>query len=738
MMPAALAEFRPPLGWPVTMTLVLVVGAFALWLSVRHERRPGMLALRLVAIAALGGVLLGPGRDEPGSTADPAKPELVLLVDTSISMAEEDVALPGRAGLVSRLDAVGETWLTDATLARLRAVAEVRIVAFDEQARPAQPGALAADGRATRLHDAADRFDDAIVVLLSDGHDTTDGSARAGAGNRGVLRSAAFAVPVGSTRGAPDLAVHAWPESDRLFEGQTTRVGVQVYQRGFAGQAVRVELMHDGVVEQTRDLALDASLVQVSFEVAPELGPREPTRVHGYTCRATVLGGVDEAYIDNNEEHTFIQVTREQTRVLLVEGDPYWDTRSLARLVGTHPGFELTALYALGDDRRVTVRGEADALDGPLTPEALGRFDVVVLGREVQRLMDEPTTAALVGFVAGGGAVVFARGEAFTGNSPAARAGRMAAESISPVVFGARDTAPLRLVVSEAARGNPLTELGDDTLISRMPGMLAATRVEGAKAASVVLLEQADGGQATAAVTTLRVGRGVSMAVLTDGLWRWELLPSSLEQAESVYAVFWTRALQWLASGGEFLPGQDVSLSLDRLSAEPGQPVEMRVQTRYAELPGTEGLQPELRLVAPDGSVTQLGTLQQDAAGGAVAQATPDTLGVYRVELTIPGRPGLVDPARPLTAYFSVVDRSPERRDTTARPEVLRALTAERGGQCLSLDEVEPVIEHLEALRAVRSADDTWRYRFATWPVFGLIVGGFGLAWVMRRRGGLL
>ncbi|XAL99473.1 hypothetical protein OT109_18075 [Phycisphaeraceae bacterium D3-23] len=723
--------FRPPMGWPLTLTLLTVVVSVVLWQAMRSGRLRWALLLRLAALALLGWVLLGPSTHETTSETDPARPKLVLLVDTSLSMAEQDVALPDQAGEVSRLDALRATWLSQATLDRLHEEADVELVAFDQQVWPTTEWRLEAIGKATHLHDAAARYHDAALVVLSDGHDTSE--AQAVTSQTGAKR-VAFAVPVGATQGAPDVALQAWAMSDRLFDGQSTQIEVQVYQRGLSDRRASVELLHDGLAIETQDIVLGSVLQQVVFEVQPGLPPRTPTQVHGYTCRV-VVADTDEAHTANNREDVFIQVTREKTRVLLVEGDPSWDTRALGRLLGTHPGFDLSAVYALGDRRRITLRGEESNDVDLLTPEALARFDVVVLGRRVDRLVDPAWAEALATFVEQGGAAVFAKGRPIEPTNETRRAMLNTIESISPARFGERTFADLRLAVSDEGRGNPLTALGGEDVISRLPGMVAATRVEGRRAASVVLLEEASGGPDAAAVSTLRVGRGVALAVFSEGLWRWELLPTHLAEHESVYAVFWTRAMQWLAAGGEFLPGQDVSLALDRLTVEPGGAVDAQVTMRYAEL---NGVRAALRLVAPDGSVTTHEPSANDTAGANAARFTPDQLGVYRVELTVPGRPDLVDPAHPVTARFSVVDRSPELRDTAARPEVLQQLAESRGGRCLALDEVEPVLEHLRELRATRTAEDIPVYRFATWPVFTLIFAGLGIEWLLRRRGGML
>ena len=609
------------------------------------------------------------------------------------------------------------------------------------------------EGRATHLYEVLEAYRENTTVLLSDGHDTqgvevpvgTNQESDPAAVGAGVL----FAVPVGSALTAPDVGVQAWALSDRLYTGQATSIQAQVYQRGYTGRRAQVELLLDGEVMEAQEVLLDRALQAVEFQVAPSLGPREPTRLHSYACRATVLME-DEAYTENNAESVFIQVTREKTRVLLLEGDPYWDTRALARLIGSHPGYDLTAFYAFGDRRQFVTQSDTGPAD---TAAAIGPFsdyDIIILGREVQRILDAGQIDALAPFVLDhGGGVVFARGSAFGAQGPGPSPAHRLEAQISPVLFGPREIQHLRLAVSEAARGNPLTNLGGDHHIRQLPGMLAVTRSEGRQSAAVVLLEQAGAGPDAAAVATLRAGRGVTLAVLTDGLWRWELFPAAFEGADSIYAVFWTRALQWLASGGEFLPGQEVSLTLDRLSARPGEAVWIDVNTRYAE---ADPIRPRLRVTTPDGQDIVLdtpgspsspgspgvpGPSESDGVGGYRFAFTPETRGVYDIQATTPGRPDLIDPAYPPTVRLAVADRSPEQRDTSARPEVMQALSEATGGRCLALDETQPLIDHLQAIATARQAAGRTEYHFARWPVFAVLFIAFGLEWFLRRRKGL-
>lgn len=730
--------YRPafaPAGVAIAAGLVVAV----LILSARRERAWWTLIPRLVALAGLVWLLMGPSHTEPGNPSSLGRPTLAILIDQSGSMAQRDGGIDNSGQAMSRFDALSRTWLSTERINQIRQIADVQVIGFDQQIQPRSNPLATPAGTATHLYEALQKTDADATLLLTDGHDTTRRGSAAWTDTDKPGR--VFAVPVGATRSAPDASLQAWADSDRLFEDQPTTITASIRHTRMQGRRAVVELIHNGEPIERRPITLDQTEQLITFDISPALAPGKTVEAHHYSARLELLG-TDEAYPENNAEDVFVQVTRGRVRVLLIEGEPYWDTRSLARLLGAHPRFDLTAVYGFGDERRSLLLGEeSQAQSDPATD--LDAFDVVVLGRRVERLVDEGFAGRLDGFVRSGGAVVFARGEPFGRGAAEGRALLEGVSAISPVSWGEPIVRGMRVRLGDADDGDrgPLADLDDSAVLSRMPGMLAATRIEGRKSASLVLLEQqdVDGGQPMAALATLRVGSGVSMAVLTEGLWRWELLPGIDDNdpaVDSVYGLFWVRAMQWLVSGGAFLPGQDIALEADRLGVEPGEPVNLRISTRYVEQAGLD-LRLEVTGPGPDAR-PQAVTLEPGQSPDTYNAAfTPTEPGVYNFALTAPGRSDLIAPDQPLTTRIAVVDRSPELRDTSAKPELLKRLTESTGGQCLELDEVEPLIDYLQTLQRARGIDDIVDYDFNTWPVFLWLAGCFGLEWLIRRRSGL-
>lgn len=784
--------YRPPLGEARTLLLVAACVLAAGWLYLRRGRsgseevepgavltwpqRVALLVLRALAIAGLAWILAGPS----SITTQPRRGgpmTVAILADRSASMAESDgpgaVAAADRTA-PTRWQSVTQTWLEPAFLEQVRQRSDLHLFTFDERATAAdqaQIAALTPTGRGTHLFSVIGEMlggasaNDAIavaaarhsgiLVILSDGHDT----------QRGVdplvlqqIRRSGWrvmTVAVGQSRSVADVAVAAWADADFLFPGQSTFLNAAISHAGFAGESVQIDLLLEGTAIDTQQILLtDEPSQRVRFKVSPPSTAAAPNQPALLAYQIAVKPVAGERVIDNNARHVFVQVQRERIRVALFEGQPYWDTRSIVRVLGDDAQVDLTAIYGLGPDRVITTHyrggqtpgseqantpgGSNAATDaGVLTAEQLAQFDVIILGQGAEQFFGGQRAQLLVDFVTQrGGSLVLARGRAFDSDSQAGREAQAILGAIEPVAWGRGTIASLQLELTAQGKSDPLTrfeEPGLDAVVTRLPDMLAASRIEGEKAASIVLLRQRprDSGDAAgmAAVTYQNAGKGKVLAVLTDGLWRWSLLPSRLREFDSIYQVFWSRTIRWLATGGDFLPGQSVAMRLSKLTAEPGETVAVSVATRYVD----PAFQPRLFIRGPAGAreeVTLVRTSEQSAQFRASLRR--DAAGIHELELSAPG----MQPDR-LAARLAVYDQSAERLDTSAQPATLEAIAEAGGGECLGPGERERLLDYLAGAEAAREVDERADYTFEQPAVFVLIVSMLGLEWFVRRRNGL-
>ncbi len=773
-------SYRLPLGEGRTLVLIAASLIAALWLYVwprrgKRERLGGkaaliLLGLRLAAVAVVGWMLAGPVITQATETQQ-QRARVMLLLDTSLSMAEEDVRVGGER--ISRWDAIAERYLDPQYIAAVQEQAELEGFAFDREVRAIVPRLgrdLEPVGQATHLYAAlreaalrgergywvaGDRPDGGIMLVISDGHDTS------GEGPESAISMLAergwriFSVPVGRETEGPDVAVRAWADSPRLLEGQSTQLRASITGPGAEGRNVQVNLLHEGRrVDGTQVMLDEHGRGEARFTIRPEAEQAGEVKLHAYEVVAEPLPG--ERHTANNRAPVFVQVSRERMRVLVLDGRPSWDTRFAIRALRGDAQVELMAIHALGEQRVSITRYHPEQADaGPgddgaattryedsaaLDADAFSRFDIIVLGRAVERLLDESALDRLGSFIEqDGGSLVLAAGRPFETDTDRGRAAMSRMAELLPVEWGTEAVSRLQLELTPPGRTEPvldMAEFGDtDIVLSRLPAMRAATRVSQARAASIILAEQRPAGEqgpAMAAMAYQNVGAdGRVFAILGDGMWQWSFLPPGLEEYRSLYEVFWSRLMRWLALGDEFLPGQDVSLSLDRTIARRGQDVEVEVATRIE----ADDFDPQLTITSPEGETTTLSlTPVGDSGrrfGGRIHAAQA---GVYEVELS--AALAQDQPPVKLNRRFAVREASEELRDPSADRAAMESLAEATGGRVLELDQRETLLEDLQDRERLAKGDpvvvDAFDQPWLLWLALLLL----STEWFARRRMG--
>ncbi len=735
-----------PVG-PPTLIVGAAVAAVALVvvLTVRRSAthrawRILVAGLRVAAIAGVAAALLLAVRQPVSAQADDqTQPTLHVLMDTSASMAQADAA-----AAATRLDSVKNAWLDDAALQRLQEVAGVRWHAFDTQLRRVGgPRGVAADGAATNLHRSlSDLLGQAAgaALILSDGAatDVDDPRVLADLGRRAAARGMTlFAATAGSTDAPANVRLAAYATPAGVFEGEPVELTAIVQRRDTAAaMPIKVTIRADGAVVAELSTILPAG--RRHARLATELVPRpgEPRQVH-YELNVEPHDG--EADTADNTTHVMVDYLGRRIRVLLLEGQPAWDTRFMVDALSADRRMDLTVVQAMSEGLRRVARegvgrGEPTTpLASLLTEQGLSRFDVVILGRRVQRLMPGDGAAELRRFVTErGGGLFLARGRPFDGDPVAA--GHIA--PLAPIDWGERFVEPLVLQFDAAAerlmlrRGMP----ADAQVAWDLPRMTGATRVVGEKAGAVVHMRQApsggrpDAAPQQAALVSHRVGAGRVVALLTEGLWRWAMLPPRLDAYRAVYRTLISSAVRYAAGDEQLLGDADVAVRATPVNATVGQPVTLVIQSRYRTAASLLDARGTLS-VTREGDRAQAFTPTADPSDPtrATVAFTPRSPGDYRVTYTSPD-------GDKVEARFRAAATADEAQHAVARPDLLRTLVSASGGRLLEAGDIEPL---LEALRG-REINPTTRRdggeRRGPWVLaIAVAVGLLSIEWFVRR-----
>ncbi len=769
----------PTAAWRILSAGALLV--LVAWWAYRRTAglsragRRVLAGLRLAAIVVLTVVLLGPSAARWSSTTE-GRRTLVLAMDTSASFGTKDVN--GR----SRFDVARQTWLAPGLIERLRGQFDLRFFRYDAEVAATGPGPLAElrepTGRQTYLASAVTRLLEtefvggvraAGVLLIGDGHETGFGDPAAvgeAAGRRGVpIWTSCF----GGSRAVRDLAVRAPAGPVSLFTGQTGRLAASVSQTGFGSEEARVTLLRDGRPVQERVVAFDSRTVaDASFDIR-----EDRPGVYAYEIHVEPLPGEGDA--GNNTRAVFVRVSNERIKVLLVEGEPYWDTKFLAQSLRADPQIELTQIVAYGSNRwRIILppaEPESQTRPSMTTPPALAAsiprsraelfaYDVLILGKGLLRFLPPERLPLLKEYLdARGGGIVFARGRAYDPTEAGAADAAAALAPLEPAVWGEEYVRELRLDLTDEGRQHPAfgflrsdaaqgmtfptagkpTVLAGDVVLRELPGLIGAVRIQREKAAALVLARAglAEGVQSAreasmAALAYQNHGRGRVVSVLGEGLWRWAM-PSVLEQAErraSPFDEFWRRMVRWLATGAEFLPGQDVSLTIARFPERPGDEAGIEVRLKY---PAAREIAAALTAIGPDGGVQALAIDRANEGAGLLRSSfRPERQGMYRVRLTTPE----MTPAE-LETRFCVYEDSTESIDTSADPEAMRTLAERSGGQVIAASDAGRLPAMLDEAASARDARPTIVPAWDRPWVFAAIVTLLSAEWYLRRRSGV-
>lgn len=735
-------NWNPAIGLPEAIALAAVFVVVALWLAWHGAREAAvvvrrlLLPLRTLGLAALAVLWLNPGRWLEES--ETARRDWLVLLDRSASMSGGH-------------DEKATRWETATRLAeRLReasgAQGDVKVRPFSAQLEDDAPAtsALRPDGPGTDLARALTGALDqrstplAGLIVVSDGRQTAraklDELALRARG-RGVP---IHAIPLGGAWGSRDLVLTASPRRVTAFRGQPVKISAQLENRGLGAIKPAVILAGaDGKEIARQDAQLeDGARATVVFNL-----PDVPESGGDFTLRTAAWPG--EQVPANNTDTVRVKVLASKTRVLLLEGAPYWDSKFLAQLLRHQSAVEILTVHRLNEERYFRVEAGDGKSAEPLaladsvfpdTAEGLARYDLIVFGKGADGFLTPARTVALTGFVRDqGGAVMFARGKPY--------AGRFAPlEALEPVEWGEEMSGGFHFV--------PLADQGaglfgaalpgvEDRVWATLPLLEDAHQVARLKPFARVLAEgQPDGKQTRVPLLVARrFGRGMTATVNADGLWRWDFRPEVRAQG-AVYQQFWVQLMQWCATFSEFLPGQDYAVRFAEPTAEAGQPVRAIIAYRGGSTPEP---QPFLQITR-DGQPTGEAAATVLPGGGDLgrewaAVVAPPEPGRYQVRVADRARPGKIEGEATLTVAAPPTEADNLRPDS----ESLQTLARGSGGEIFAPADVEKLAASLwKTDAAAARAKPHWEPLWPRWWVAALIAGVFGTEWWLRRREGLL
>jgi hypothetical protein len=326
-------------GLPALAAVAGLLVALTIWTYTGHptatrRRILAVLALRLLALFV---ALLTALRPSVGVQENPKYPSVLLIgVDTSESMTVKD-----EVNNQARIDAVRRTLeKCQPTLDELAAEQNVTVVLykfstadFSEPTARYAPGDPA-DGKrsdyGTFLNRVFDRWQNERyvrgLILVGDGADNGEAfSAAAEAGRWGRRGAPVTTVTAGGESGpqSQDIVVTG-VECDPSPAPVKTEVTVSatVHAYGFAGARVVARVYFDGVPQLTQDVVLEKekdNRVRLPVKAPEKKGEVKVKLVVGQEQGGEIVPVRGELSGENNQSETYLTVTKDGVRVLVVD-----------------------------------------------------------------------------------------------------------------------------------------------------------------------------------------------------------------------------------------------------------------------------------------------------------------------------------------------------------------------------------------------------------------------------------
>lgn len=707
----------------------------------------GMLFVRLLVIAALVGILMGPSH-LPELTQSPTQPTLTVLLDTSGSMQTKDV--DGQP----RYEFAVSQWLSTEQLEELNDQFQIDLITFDASARQASVDALepraeaAATARRSNIADTIQQTiarlpkaaDGSAVLMLTDGKDSDNKPLQATITLAKERSIPVHTVTLGGASLTRDVALVAMPAQPYLLAGEAGIIDVRVVQNAADNAETTVHLKING--EQTSHPVRFDGQREVRLKLP--IKHDEPGTYEYEVWCDPVQGEIEQA---NNKQLVFVDTTASRFRVLLLEGQPYWDTKFIAQSLRKDDRVELVQITQVTDERQEIVVSRADPKTArlPQTLEEFAQYDVVILGGSIEKILPETLAVMLPGYVRDhGGGVVFARGRSYNTDSVLGRRIGRELSVLEPVVWGRGSLSQQEIAVMPAGISHPsLSFLQEKTggdsasYAALLPQLKRLPVIEREKDSALVLAStRARGtvGTGQPVVVTMPYASGQVVAVLGEGLWRWSMLARRNPDLAGVYDQFWSNMIRWLAMGSGYTPGQDVSLRLGSRGLQVGEEIRAEFSARDPGLIDDYSLE----LEGPDGNTQTLALVGSDTIR-RYAVSRPETPGIYTVRAKHKNAQAdtQANPAE-LKARFSVYDIDLERLESAAAPGPMRMLAERTGGEALNPYEPDALGKVLQRYLAMMTLPPQPTYIWDQGIFLFLLLFIAGFEWIARKLGGML
>jgi uncharacterized membrane protein len=446
----------------------------------------------------------------------------------------------------------------------------------------------------------------------------------------------------GDDEGFSDLAIKKIVSDKFGFIRTPFEIEVNIYASGIETKNIPITLKEGDSIIKTKNLMLKKGKSEYKTKI--KFYPQKIGR-KVYTVSLPTYS--DELIQVNNEMSFFVHIIRDKTRVLYVVGKPTWDERFLRRALKTDPNIDLITFMILRTsyDYINVPENEMSLIPFPtkeIFDKELHTFDVVIFLnfnygpyvsplylKNIQRYVTED----------GGGFVMVGGDRSFS----AGGYNRTVIKDILPIEMTiGRERYPYKFgkfkpVLTEVGNTHPILRMDFDEEKNRemyevLPPLEGINSVLKLKYDAVALMnhpkEKNEHGPAPI-IAISEVGKGRSMAITTDTLWKWNFPYVGEGGSPRIYDNFWHNAIKWLVKD----PDLDlVKLSLPDNTFAVNEKIGVKLKVLSHKYKPTDKAKIQAEVKSADNKVKKLLFKRTDVPGEYQSEFTPDSDGNYVIE----------------------------------------------------------------------------------------------------------
>jgi uncharacterized membrane protein len=578
------------------------------------------------------------------------------------------------------------------------------------------------------------------IVLVTDGADNHSSDLPATAEQLRARKIPVYPVAIGSASIRRDTEVLRVTIPKKVLKDALIEADVAVSSRGYAGRRTRLVVKQAERTLQSQEITLggddEVKTHKVTFS-CEGAGPKILTfRIEPFR---------DELVPENNDQDALVRVEDVQPKILYVEGEPRWIYGFVRRAVAEDKNLSLITLLRQAEGKlyRQGVESEAVLKKGfPVDKAELYPFKALILGSieasfftfDQLRLISDFVSERGGSFLMLGGRNSFGQGGYI--NTPL--------EDVLPVSLrsSGRDSVPpldremeFKAQLTGYGLTNPITRLSPNEQENKKRWDSAAPLVgynptAGAKAGATVLASVdlgARGGGDPVLLAFQRFGRGKSVALTTDGVWRWRMEQDS---RDNFHELFWKQLLRWMVSD---VP-DSINVESEKHSYSLDESVVLRAEAHDDSFVSLNDAQVTANIKSPSGQITSVPLLWELRKEGVyAARFKPEEQGVYDVTADFYRGDKKIGSAK---ANFRIAESFEEFHNAALNSDLLDRLAATTGGRRYSprdLHNLPEDISYVDSGSFRVEEKDLWDMPL----VYLLLVGSMAAEWILRKRKGL-